>query len=86
MVQPASTAAAHIPEGHLQGPIPELPSWDQLRPCTGNYEWIANEESGGSEAGGGLPQGLAGGAVIKQPWLFDTSGRKALRFLCVFEC
>lgn len=43
----STTAAAHchIPEEQPQSPIPELPSWDQLRPCMGSCEWIANEES-----------------------------------------
>lgn len=52
---PPEPHPCHIPEGHHQSPIPELRSWDQLRPYMGNYEWIANEESVGLETGGGLP-------------------------------
>lgn len=39
-----ATAHCHVPEGHLQSPIPEMPSWAYPRPHMCKYEWIANKE------------------------------------------
>lgn len=87
----ATTTAAHcpghIPEGHLQSPIPETLSWAHPRLHLCKYEWIANEELSGLETGDGLPYDLAADSVIEQPWLwlFDTHVRQAHRFLCMLE-